>query len=354
MRQRGLDGVADRGAAAPGPQLRDRRLASTAWSVVGDCSSVGRRANSIWPTSTEAGHAGDELAGRRLRRAQPRGRDVGGRHRAGDVIGEHDRRAVDGHRDRPLGTRGGHDQQRAIAAQERDHRQRAGASRAAAGRPTRSGPGGRTPPAACSRRRCWRRYQTTSSGIATSATRTERPDEAHGCTEGGAARVISVCSSVEPWLIWIGTWSPAGRPLIAAAMSLALLIGSAVDGDDHVSGVQAGLVAGAAQGHGLDHRGPRRQRLDLHAEPADRPRLGGRSSGSDSPRGRGVVGCGVVGSGRSGSAAAGSAGVVGSGGSGRGWSSRGLGGRVGLTRIGGAGPGLRDRRLRAGRPSLGS
>ena len=155
------------------------------------------------PTLTVLG----TLATKRLAAAraadEARGPHVGGLHRAADVGDEHDRGALDRHRDGLLRPRGGQDEDRQ-REQEDQHRHVAAPARAVRAPPTAVSAGAAK--AAAARRRSrwlravegdehagWRR-----GGRAPGARRSSRGegDEAHGVRAG---RFCSVASSVTSW-----------------------------------------------------------------------------------------------------------------------------------------------------------
>ncbi len=142
----------------------------SAWSVVGDCSRTGRRANSICPTSTEPG---SPRTNRRDAACAAPSRE--GLTSVADIELETSLASMMAARLTGTATvcwgRAAATISAAIAARKaiigrcRRHPGLRGVTEAAsAGRTNAS--------AACSRRRCWRVYQTTRSGIATSAIRT--------------------------------------------------------------------------------------------------------------------------------------------------------------------------------------
>ena len=99
---------------------------SSAWSMatrsrVGEASTRGLLLSAMTPTLTVLGTCRHEALGGGARGDQARRAHVGGLHRAADVGDEHDRRALDRHRDGLLRARGGEDEDRQ-REQEGEHR----------------------------------------------------------------------------------------------------------------------------------------------------------------------------------------------------------------------------------------
>ena len=108
----GRERVAGRRAAARLHRRRAARRAAPSRSVVGLCTASARLLKTTPPTRTRLGTLSRNASPASQRGGQPRGRDVGRRHRAGVVHGEHDRRLLGRHRDADLRTRERRDQRR--------------------------------------------------------------------------------------------------------------------------------------------------------------------------------------------------------------------------------------------------
>ena len=262
--QRGDDRVAHRRAAARG-QAGDGGAHRVA--VLGRALEHGRAPAELHDADVDAlGHAVAERAGGALAGDQPRGLDVGGLHRPGGVGGEHDRRALDGHRDGALRARRGDDERgdRQRADRERD----VAAEPGAPGRPTAASAAlanvapARAPPAGVDHVEDDQRRQREQRE------QDERAGEAHGVRgrvpEADLDRLRACRRSTQ-----------LDRDLVAGLVRLdglrdALGVADrlAVDADDHVARVEDAVGGAAGDDRATSAPSGMRARggLRLHAE----------------------------------------------------------------------------------------